>query len=189
MIRTKTVNVLLVLCMLLSPLSLTAATPDSLQVEAYIASLEDVRQLSEQLQASGAEALLAREVMPRAGEAFDPHRRAVIALEREHPDLYTQLIRIVRQRGFADTATWAAVGDRIVLAYGVIKAESESPEIFQLALEARGMNPQLLLFLPPAEQELVQQALLIAEALSQAPVSDREQVKPYIAQLDRAFSQ
>lgn len=178
-----------VLVLLMSPLSLRAAALEELRVEAYLESLDAVKQMGERMKAAGQGAFLAREVMPRAGETFDPHQRAVMALKRENAEYFSSLNGIVQQHGFTSPDSWALAGDRIVLAYGAIKAESESPEILQLAKQMQGMDPQMLQLLPPENRVQVEQALVIAEALARVSEADKQQVLPYIARLDRAFSQ
>ncbi len=182
-------QILTLMVMLWAPFPVLAAALDQLQVEAYLDSLDEVKQLGERMQAAGQGAFLAREVSPRSGQPFDPHQRAVMALKREHAEHYGQLERIVRQRGFTSPESWALVGDRVVLAYGAIKAESESPEMLQLAQQMRGVDPQMLQLLPPDQRLQVEQALAVAESLAQVSEADKQQIRPHIARLDRVFSQ
>ncbi len=181
--------VLTLFVLLWAPLPLLAAALGPQQVEAYLSSMDEVKQLGERMQAAGQGDFLAREVRPQAGEAFDPHQRAVRALKREYADRYAQLNQIVQQRGFTSPESWALVGDRVVLAYGAIKAESESPDMLQLARQMQGVDPQMLNLLPPEQRVQVEQALAIAKALARVPEADKHQVRPHIARLDRVFSQ
>lgn len=188
--QSKPMRVLLVLLiMLMTPLSLFAAVLEKQQVDAYLDTLDEVKQLGERMKSSGLGAFLEREIMPRAGEAFDPHQRAVMALKREHADQHQALMRIVQRRGFISPESWALVGDRVVLAYGAIKVESESPAILQLARQMQGADPQFMQLLPPEQRFQVEQAMLIAKVLSRVPEADKQQVRPHIARLDRVFSQ
>ncbi len=190
MTQRKYMNLLLAFFMLQwTPMWLSAAALEPLQVEAYLDSLDEVKQLGERMKAAGQDAFLAREISPKAGESFDPHQRAVMALKREHAEQYAQMKRIVLSRGFTSPESWALAGDRVVLAYGAIKAESESPEVLLLARQMQGLDPQLLQLLPPDQREQVKQALVIAEALAQVPEADKHQIRPHIARLDRVFTQ
>ncbi|MBV0932580.1 hypothetical protein [Marinobacterium weihaiense] len=167
---------------------LEAAPLEAASIDAYVGSLTDVRPFGERLQAEGKGGFLAREVMPRAGQRFDPHRRAVEALRREQPDEFARLEQLLRPYGFTSPNSWARLGDRVVLAYGAVKADAESPEILLLARQAEGMNPQLLQLLPPEQRVELEQALLVARALAQVPAQDKARVRPFIARLDRAFA-
>lgn len=171
---------------LLSPVR--AAGLEPLRIEAYLETLAAVRALGERMQAAGQGALLIREITPRPGQAFDPHRRAVRALAREHPARLAELNALVQQRGFTSADSWARVGDRVVLAYGAVKATAESPELLLLAQQLQGLDPQLLQALPPQEQAELQLALVIAQALAQVPEADRRQIQPYIGRLDRLLA-
>ncbi|GAA0694977.1 hypothetical protein GCM10009104_23170 [Marinobacterium maritimum] len=190
MVQKACIKMVLALFVLLwTPTSLLAAALGPQQVEAYLDSLAEVKQLGERMKAAGQGTFLAREISPKAGESFDPHQRAVMALKREHDDHYKALILIVQQRGFTSPESWARVGDRVVLAYGAIKAESESPEMLLLAKQMKGMDPQMLQLLPAEQRVQVEQALIIAEALARVPEADKHQVLPHIARLDREFTQ
>lgn len=177
------------LFLLALPLGAQASTLGQTAIEAYIDSLELVRQLGERLQSEGKHGFLEREITPRNGELFDPHTRGVKALQRESADDYSELGRIVRQYGFTSAESWALTGDRVVLAYGAIKAEAESPEILQLAQQMQRMDPQMLQLVPPEMRQQMEQAVSIARTLAQVPAADKRSVRPYTAQLDRVFSQ
>lgn len=188
--HTKRLGALLALwLMILLPLPALASALDGRQVGAYLDTLGEVKQLGERMQAEGKGALLEQEIRLGVGTGFDPHQRAVMLLKREHADDYVQLNRILQPRGFTSPESWARLGDRVVLAYGAIKAESESPEILLLAQQMQGMNPQLLQLLPPEQRVQMEQALVIADALSRVSEADKQQVRPHIARLDRVFSQ
>jgi hypothetical protein len=171
------------------PFGVQADSLGEAAIEAYIDSLGPVRQLGEKLQAEGKQSFLEREITPRNGELFDPHTRGVKALQRESTADYSELGRIVRQYGFTSAESWALTGDRVVLAYGAIKAEAESPEILQLAQQMQGMDPQMLQLMPPEMRQQMEQAVSIARTLAQVPAADKQSVRPYTAQLDRIFSQ
>ena len=175
--------------LLLLPLGVQASALTPASIEAYIDSLPAVRQLGEKLQSEGKQSFLEREITPRSGELFDPHSRGVKALQRESAGDYAELSRIVRQQGFTSAESWALTGDRVVLAYGAIKAEAESPEILQLAQQMQGMDPQMLQLVPPQMRQQMEQAVSIARTLAQVPQADRHNVQPYVARLDQIFSQ
>jgi hypothetical protein len=177
------------LFLLLLPLGVQASALTPASIEAYINSLPAVRQLGEKLQSEGKQSFLEREITPRNGERFDPHSRGVKALQRESAGDYAELSRIVRQQGFTSAESWALTGDRVVLAYGAIKAEAESPEVLQLAQQMQGMDPQMLQLVPPQMRRQMEQAVSIARTLAQVPAADRHQVQPYVARLDRIFAQ
>jgi len=175
--------------LLLTLLPVARAEPlQQLSVEAYVNSLEAVRQLGERMQAEGRQDFLQQEVLPNGDEPFDPHQRGVKLLARESSDDYRELSEVVRQHGFTSAESWARVGDRVVLAYGAIKAEAESPEILQMASQMEAMDPQMLELLPPDVRRQMDQALAIARAIAAVPQADREQVRPFVGQLDRIFS-
>lgn len=175
--------------LLLALVPVVRAEPlQQLSVEAYVNSLEPVRQLSERMQAEGRRDFLQQEVLPKSGEPFDPHQRGVKLLQRDSIDDYRELGRVVQQHGFTSAESWARVGDRVVLAYGAIKAEAESPEILQMAAQMEAMDPQMLQLLPPDARQQMDQALAIARAIAAVPQADRELVRPYVGQLDHLFN-
>jgi len=178
----------LFLCLLL-PLQGQASVLSQTSIEAYIQSLGPVRKLGEKLQAEGKQSFLEREITPRNGELFDPHTRGVKALQRESGKDYAELSRLVRQHGFTSAESWALTGDRVVLAYGAVKAEAESPEILRLAQQMQGMDPQMLQLVPPEMRQQMEQAVSIARSLALVPAEDKVSVRPYVGQLDRIFSQ
>jgi len=165
-----------------------AASLDQAAIEAYVSSLEPVKALGERLQSEGRQNFLEREVLPRSGEPFDPHRRGVVALQRDSADDYRELTRIVQQHGFTSAESWALTGDRVVLAYGALKAEAESPEVLQMAAQMKDMDPAMLQLLPPEARQQMDQALAIARAIASVPQADRAVVRPYLARLDQLFS-
>jgi hypothetical protein len=185
---SSTLSLLVLVLLALLP-AVRASTLEPMAIEAYIDSLKAVRQLGEKLQAEGQRGFLEREIVPREGQPFDPHARAVKTLQRDFAADYQALGQIVRRHGFTSAESWAALGDRIVLAYGAIKAEAESPTILQLARQGQGIDAQLLQLLPPAQRRQMAQAVSMARALAQVPAADKRAVRPYTARLDHVFSQ
>lgn len=167
----------------------TAASLEPARIDAYIASLDAVRVLGDELKAQGKEAFLSRQIMPGAGDTFDPHVRAIEALQRDEPDYYSRLQALVLEQGFTSAHSWAVTGDRIVLAYGAEKVAAESPQMLALAAQSGPEQEMLMQALPAPQREQLKQALVIARALAQVPSEDRAAVKPYIGQLDRLFGQ
>lgn len=186
---SKFVPFLLLLLLALPPHLEASTSLGQTSIEAYITSLEQVSQLGERLRAEGKQSFLEREISPRSGEPFDPHARGVRALQRESVDDYSELSRIVRQYGFTSAESWALIGDRVVLAYGAIKAEAESPEILLLAQQMQNMNPQMLQLMPPELRVQMEQAVSIARTLAQVSTADKTSVRPYVGKLDQLFSQ
>lgn len=166
-----------------------AASLEPVRVEAYIASLKDVRSLGDELKAEGKQGFLARQIMPVDGENFDPHQRAVEALQQDEPAYYDRLEAQVLTHGFTSAQSWAQAGDRIVLAYGAVKVAAESPQMLALAAQSSPEQELLMQALPAEQREQLKQALVIARALAQVPEADRLAVQPYIGQLDTLFGQ
>lgn len=164
-----------------------AAPLEGARIEAYIASLAAVRELGDELRAQGKEDFLAAQILPGKGETFDPHRRAVAALRAEDPVWLERLEAAVLPQGFTSADSWAAAGDRIVLAYGAVKVEAESPQMLLLAGQGEAEQEMLLQSLPSEQRELLRQALGIARALAQVPAADRQAVRPWVGQLDQLF--
>ncbi|GGC04784.1 hypothetical protein GCM10011352_33680 [Marinobacterium zhoushanense] len=182
-------SLILAFLTLMSVSSMAAAELAPARIEAYIASLSTVRELGDQLKAEGKQDLLARQIMPRAGEPFDPHQRAVQTLRRNEPDYYTRLESNVLRQGFTSADSWARTGDQIVLAYGAVKVSAESPQMLALAARSGPEQEILLQTLPEPQQGQLRQALVVAKALARVPEADKRAVRPYVAQLDKLFSQ
>ncbi|MBV1786837.1 hypothetical protein KQ940_02090 [Marinobacterium sp. D7] len=174
---------------LLLATSMAAAELAPARIEAYIASLSSVRELGDQLKAEGKQELLARQIMPRAGEPFDPHQRAVRTLNRDEPNYFVRLEKSVLQQGFTSVDSWAKTGDQIVLAYGAVKVSAESPQMLALAARSGPEQELLLQTLPEPQQGQLRQALVVAKALARVPEADKRAVRPYVGQLDNMFSQ
>lgn len=158
------------------------------RIEAYIASLPQVRQLGDELKAEGKQDFLAREIMPKAGQSFDPHQRGIRLLQQQEPGYFTRLEHSVKAQGFTSADSWARTGDQVVLAYGAVKVAAESPQMLALAAQVGPEQALLMQALPPAQRAQLEQAMVIVQAVSQVPAADRAAVKPYVAQLDRLFS-
>ncbi len=176
----------ILLALLALPLQAAGLTSDA--VEAYLETLPEVRVLADELEASGKGDLLMKEVMPGT-ETFDPHQRGARVLQQKEPDVYGRLQRIVTNKGFTSVDNWAQTGDRVVLAYGAVKVEAESPEILALAQSGAGLDPAMLQMLNPEMRAQMEQAIMMAKAISQVPVADRDTVRPYIGRLDQAYQQ
>lgn len=176
----------MLLALLALPLQAAGLTAQS--VEAYLETLPQVRVLADELEASGKGDLLMKEVMPGA-EAFDPHQRGARVLREKEPEAYERLQGIVTENGFTSVDNWAQTGDRVVLAYGAVKVEAESPEILALAQSGAGLDPAMLQMLSPEMRVQMEQAIMMAKAIAQVPAADRDMVRPYIARLDQAYQQ
>jgi len=173
--------------LLISSLATAELAPP--RIEAYIASLGEVRVLGDELKAEGKQGLLARQIMPRAGEPFDPHLGAVRTLKRDEPGYFSRLEQSVLRQGFTSADSWARTGDQIVLAYGAVKVSTESPQLLVLAGQSGPEQELLLQALPEQQRAQLRQAMVVARALSKVPEADKNAVRPYVGQLDKLFSQ
>lgn len=188
-ILSKTLNQTLTALVLLLASNLAMAELAPVRIQAYIDSLDEVRVLGNQLKAEGKQAFLAGQIMPREGQSFDPHQRAVSALKRDEPAYYSKLESSVSKKGFTSAESWAQTGDRIVLAYGAVKVAAESPQILAMAAQSGPDQEMLLMALPEKQRAQLKQALLIAKALAAVPEADRVAVKPYVGTLDKVFTE
>lgn len=172
--------------MLALPVKAAGLNPAS--IEAYLATLPKVRALAEAMQAEGKGRFLQREIMPGEG-VFDPHLRGVTLLRQRYPEAHQTLENIVRHSEFTSTESWALAGDRIVLTYGAVKAEAESPQMLALAASGGTLDPDLLQLLDPETRARMELAWKAARILAQVSAADKAVIRPYIARLDRALSQ
>lgn len=172
----------------LMALPVWAAGFNAAAVEAYLETLPEVRALADDMQAQGQGDFFEPQI--DAGmETFDPHVRGVLALEREYVDMHARLGAIVRGKGFTSTRSWAETGDRIIVTYGAVKVEAESPELLALAQSGSAMDPAMLQLLSPEMRMQMEMAMLAAKALAQVSEADKQLIRPYIARLDQAFEQ
>ncbi|RAU19583.1 hypothetical protein DN062_00400 [Nitrincola tibetensis] len=178
-------------CMLLvfGSASAQMTTLDPQSIDAYLNSLPKVEALGRKLENEGKGDAWLKEVTPEIGQNFNPHQQGVTLLSQEEPDAYQELTQIIRQHNFTSAERWAEVGDRIILAYGALKAESESPEMFAMAAEFDSVNPQMLQMLPPEIRQQVEQAMQIVRAFAQVSDSDKQQVRPFLSRIDTVLSQ
>jgi len=174
------------LCLVVLPVQ--AAGLNTTAVEAYLETLPEVRVLADEMHAQGHGDFFEPEITPGMG-TFDPHVRGVTALEREHASMHARLGTIVRDKGFTSAQSWAETGDRIIITYGAVKVEAESPELLALAQSGSTMDPAMLQLLNPEMRMQMEMAMMAAKALAQVSEADKQLIRPYIARLDQAFEQ
>lgn len=164
-----------------------AASFDSKAVESYINSLPEVEAFGERMESQGKDEAWLNDVSPMEGDTFDPHTRGISALKQHDPAEYAELGKIVGRHGFSSGENWAAVGDRVILAYGALKAESENPELFEMVKQMESMDERMLAMMPAEVRAQMEQALAMARSFARVPDSDKQVVRPHVARLDAVF--
>ncbi|MEQ8179487.1 MAG: hypothetical protein RIC52_02355 [Amphiplicatus sp.] len=159
-----------------------AADPASLteaKIKNFIASMESVKALGHELEASGKTDTLEIDSIPKTGEDFRPYSKSVAALKEKHPADHQRLAALVKPHGFS-VDSWAETGDRVMIAYMAEKAE-EHPE--SLA-HAQAMDPAMLSMVPPEMRAQMEGVMAMMETVKKAPAADRAALRPHMAALD-----
>ncbi|MEQ8936396.1 MAG: hypothetical protein RIE56_11460 [Amphiplicatus sp.] len=149
------------------------------KIKNFIASMESVKALGHELEASGKTDTLEIDAMPKAGEEFRPYTKSVAALKEKHPADHQRLAALVKPHGFS-VDSWAETGDRVMIAYMAEKV-AEHPE--SLA-HAQAMDPAMLSMVPPEMRAQMEGAMAMMETVKKAPAADRAALRPHMAALD-----
>ncbi len=149
------------------------------KIKNFIASMEGVKALGQELDAAGKTQALEIDALPKAGEEFRPYTKSVAALKAKHPDDHRRLAALVKEHGFS-VDSWAETGDRVMVAYVAEKA-AERPE--SLA-HAQAMDPAMLSMVPPEMRAQMEGVMAMMEAVKNAPAADRAALRPHMAALD-----
>jgi hypothetical protein len=183
----KRVWVVLSLLLIALPLKAESVRMEATAIEAYISSLPDVEALGARLEASGRVSGWFEEMTPLPGLPFNPHQQAVARLVEQEPAFHYELNKTVISHGFTSAQRWAEIGDRVILAYGALKAERENPALWQLATRYQQLPPEMLSRWSAEAREQVIQALAIVRAFDTSPAQDKLSVAPYVSRLDSAL--
>lgn len=150
------------------------------KIRNFVASMEAIKDLGRELEASGKTKLLMDQTAPKAGEDFKPYAKAVAALKEKYPADHDRLVASVKPYGFS-AETWAETGDRIIVAYIAEKAEQEHPGGLG---HAQPMDPAMLASIPSEMRVQIETAMAMMETVKNAPVSDRDAVRPHLNAID-----
>ena len=178
----------LMLLLIVLPLKAEIVPMESTAIEAYISSLADVEALSERLEARNQIQGWFKELTPLPGLPFNPHQQAVVRMAEQEPAFHYELNKAVISHGFTSARRWAEIGDRVILAYGALKAEQENPTLWQLASQYNQVPPEMLSMWPEEAKSQVNKALVIIRAFAASSREDRAAIAPYLARLDNVLS-
>lgn len=149
------------------------------KIRNFIASMEGVKALGQELEAAGKTQALEIEALPKAGEEFQPYTKSVAALKAKHPDDHRRLAALVKEHGFS-LDNWAETGDRVMVAYVAEKAAARPEGL----AHAQAMDPAMLSMAPPEMRAQMEGVMAMMEAIKKAPAADRLALKPHMAALD-----
>lgn len=178
----------LILLLIALPLKAEIVRMEATAIEAYISSLSDVEALNKRLQASSQRKYWFDEMTPLPGLPFNPHQQAVRRMAEQEPAFHYELNKTVISHGFTSAQRWAEIGDRVILAYGALKAEQENPMLWQLASRHQQVPPEMLSMWPEEAREQVNKALLVIRAFAGSSSEDRAAIAPYLARLDAVLT-
>ena len=146
----------------------------------FVASLDAVKALGEQLEASGKTEQMQFDVQPKPGEEFRPYSKSVMAMKAKYPSDYAQLQKAVKSHGFGAEA-WGVTGDRVMLAYMARKMEKENPGAMA---QMHSMDASMLEMMPPEMKQQLAQAQAMMQTIAAAPPADKKVVAEVEAELD-----
>lgn len=175
------------LLLLLGWTQVQAAPLKQATVQAYMATLPDVRSLSNKLEASGAGDNFMEKMKPRPGQPFQPHWNGVQLLKSKHADYYQQLTSIVTREGFASATRWAHLGDQIVMTYIALKLDHLDPKLRMILNLPQKQQAQMLQFMSAHDREYLQQLQSVVQNASTVDANDKRVVAPFEKRLDQIY--
>jgi hypothetical protein len=105
---------------------------------------------------------------------------------------HAEVRRIIARHGFSDGDEWAAIGARVLNAYGAMRMEEESPG-YRQEMETQLREIENSPHLTPEQKQMMrqqmEQAMQLIEGMSDAPPADVAAVRGNRARLDRLFDE
>ncbi|MFP4431481.1 MAG: hypothetical protein ACOCW6_04555 [Spirochaetota bacterium] len=103
---------------------------------------------------------------------------------------HAEVRRIIARHGFSDGDEWAAIGARVLNAYGAMRIEEEAPD-YRQEMEAQLREIENSPHLTPEQKQMMrqqmEQAMQMMEGTADAPPADIAAVRGNRARLDRLF--
>jgi hypothetical protein len=155
------------------------------QVARFVDTLEPVQGMADRLEKDGKTDVLKANQQPTLGKSFKPYSDGVAALKKTLPGEHAELAGIVKSHGFT-TEQWAAVGDRVILAYMAIKMEDEQPGAMAQMAQ---MDPAMLDMMPPEMRDQMAGAMAMMQAIQDVPEDDKTAVRGSKPKLDAYMAQ
>lgn len=122
------------------------------------------------------------------GGKFSPFTAGLHALAKQDRENYIKLVKIVKKNGFDSPLQWAEAGDRIMPAYMALKIPGKMPDQSEMMAE---ITPEMRKMMPPETlakiEEGIKQAAYAAKTIEDVPQADKEAVRPFMGDLDRAI--
>ncbi len=151
-------------------------------IDRFIESLPDAIELGEEFEAQGlGEALMAETLVDESG-AFTPYTSGLTVLKTESASAYSRVEELAAKHDFRSAEDWAAVGDRVVLAYMAVRMP---PEAFEMMAQ---ITPDMRANLPPQMQEQMANAMAMSKAIKAVPEADTAMIMPFADRLDEVLS-
>lgn len=158
--------------------AIAADTLQTRDVERFVSSIDDIDQFARDMENEGKDDVLAAEPI---GASFAPYTSSIEPMKNQYPADYQRLGSIVSTHGFSSVEEWASVGDSVMLTYIAMKMERENPEFSEMASQ---ITPEMMAMMPPEAQAQMQQSLMLMDAISDVPASNKQVVGPFMPQLD-----
>ncbi len=105
---------------------------------------------------------------------------------------HAEVRRIIGRHGFSDGDEWAAIGARVLNAYGATRMDEEAPG-YRQEMETQLREIENSPHLTPEQKQMMrqqmEQAMQMMEGMSEAPPEDVAAVRANRARLDRLFGE
>lgn len=159
-----------------------AALQDN-QVKRFVETLDPVEAFSDRLGDEARFDDMMEEVRPQQGKNFRPYSEGVAALKKKFPAEYAALGEVVKPHGFSQES-WAATGDRVMVAYMALRMEQENPEFRSRTPQ---IDPAQLAQMPAEIRASIETSMAIMDVVKNAPAADQAAVRPHMTAIGKAI--
>ncbi len=156
----------------------SAASFTTANVQRFIDSLSAANQIGQELENEDLLDTIEPQDMLIDG-TFKPYTAAMGLLKKEKPSALSQIASVAKANGFSGADEWAAMGDRVAMAFMALQAGA-LPAMPQ-------MDASMMAMMPPHVQEQFKVAQAMMAAIKAVPQSDRDVVAPLVPALEAAM--
>lgn len=189
MLHHKAVLHCLILVIMLVP-SVHAEDLSERQVEQFISTLPELRELGEEYRETEAFSEMGSDIQKAAREGeFRPMEMMVERLA-DH-EMFSTFTGVISEHGFEDPGEWARTGDRVMRAMMAIQMESQDTGKMKRQIEAMMERLEKDSSLSADQRKRMKRAMESAMAgmqiVTEAPEADIEVVRPHRDRLQKAM--
>lgn len=149
------------------------------ETKRFVASLGDVQDFSNKMQAAGKNDFGQVSFTNMAGQPFDLYSRHSTEFQSRYPAEYKEFEGLVAKYGFSSASEWSAVADSVMSAFLV-----QDPKM-QVAFQQieQQMPPEILSKMPEQTRKQMEAGMAMVKTLKQVPQDNITAVKPFAPQI------